>query len=110
MSTQMTMFERELGLGDPLPPYNGTDTSEAAAESIRERAPLLRQRVLNHIAAQPEGATCDEVEVATGLPHQTASARINELHRAGLIVDSGERRRTRSGRTAKVWTARKAAG
>ncbi len=48
--------------------------------------------------------TCDAVEAATGWPHQTVSARINELHeKFKCIVDSGLRDRTRHKRWAVVW-------
>jgi len=47
--------------------------------------------------------TCDEVEALGHLNHQTASPRFTELRNAGRIVDTGERRRTRSGRRATVW-------
>jgi DNA adenine methylase len=62
----------------------------------------LRARVLVEIRERC-GATCDEVEEALDLRHQTASARVNELCSDGKIVDSGERRKTRSGRAAIVW-------
>jgi predicted transcriptional regulator len=67
-----------------------------------ERA-LLRNRVLDFIGLRgADGATCDEVEQAMRLTHQTASARINELMNAGKIREGG-RRKTRSGRSATVW-------
>lgn len=78
------------------------DTSIAAAQSIAEGAEQLRARVLIEIRSC-NGATCDEVEVALELRHQTASARINELAEAGRVYDSGQRRKTRSGRQAIVW-------
>lgn len=53
--------------------------------------------------AGSSGATCFEVEQGTGLPHQTASARIRELAQAGRIQWSGTKRPTWSGRQAKVW-------
>jgi hypothetical protein len=82
-----------------------SDTSKAAAASLSaETLSRLRFEVRRFIqAAGPRGATCDEVEVGTGLSHQTASARCTELMRADLIRDSGARRRTRSGRTARVY-------
>lgn len=49
------------------------------------------------------GLTCDEVESRLQGKHQTISARVNELRDRGWIKDSGERRRTRSGRKAIVW-------
>lgn len=94
------------------PPSNGTETSDAAAESMRPCAAKIRQRVLKYIESQGlRGATCDEAEVATGLSHQTCSARFNELNKKtdqhGLeIVWSGATRPTRSGRLARIYVAR----
>lgn len=88
-------------------PHAGTDTSAAAAESMKAKAPLLRDRVYESIKARrSEGMTCDEAEVALGLSHQTCSARFNELVGRSEIVDSGNRRPTRSGRKAIVYVAR----
>lgn len=50
------------------------------------------------------GATCDEAELELGLLHQTCSARLNDLHRAGLIRITTEKRVTRTGRKAFVYT------
>ena len=65
------------------------------------------------LAKETEGATCDEVEVALDMPHQTASARINELKeddletgRPQMLYDSGKRRKTRHGQLATVWIHR----
>ncbi len=51
------------------------------------------------------GATCDEVQAALGLGRKNASARMAELAGLGRLVDSGERRTTRSAREAIVWRA-----
>ena len=82
-----------------------TDTSAAAYESLTEPTLAnLKKRVYDYIASRPQGeATCDEVEIGTGLSHQTASARVRDLVKAGLIVDTGARRPTRSGRGARVY-------
>lgn len=91
------------GLCEDIPaPSNGRDTSNEAAESIAHDASRLRRRVWTTIHAHI-GLTCDEVEVITNLRHQTASARIYELHTRGQLIDSGYRRRTRSKRLAIVW-------
>lgn len=50
-------------------------------------------------------ATCDELEERLSMTHQTASARVNELMRAGVVVAEGSRP-TRSGRRARVWRLR----
>ncbi len=111
------------------PPFvRGSETSEAAAASMKPRAAAIRERVYGVIVgAGAAGATCDEVEELLGLRHQTASARVRELVLAGRIVKAqwvttaGNaaranphlatstrvledcRRRTRSGRTANVY-------
>lgn len=91
----------------PLPAFaKDSDTSVEAAESMREAASQLRTKVLRFIVqCGVPGATCDEVEANLGMRHQTASARVNELMKARQIVDTGNRRPTRSGRKATVWRA-----
>lgn len=83
-----------------------SDTSRNAAKSIREGAAKLRERVRVAIARREHyGATCDELESLLEMRHQTCSARVHELAKVGAIVDSGERRKTRSGRKAAVYRA-----
>jgi predicted transcriptional regulator len=77
-------------------------TSRDAAKSIEDVAGKLRRAVFK-VIWESKGMTCDEVEVALGMRHQTASARVCELHQKGHIIDSGKRRPTRSGRDAIVW-------
>ena len=90
-----------------LPYATGSDTSQAAAESMKPHAPTLRHRVYQYILSQGEhGATDAEVEGATGLKHQTASARRRELEiEYGAVYLSKMRRRTGSGRLAGVYVA-----
>jgi len=49
------------------------------------------------------GATDDELEEWLDVPHQTLSARRRDAVLAGLIKDSGEKRKTRTGTPARVW-------
>lgn len=89
---------------DSAPYVKGSDTSQAAAESIAPEASQLREFVFSHIErSRGGGMTCDEVEVEAAMSHQTTSARIRELAQKGRIIDSGRRRPTRSGRMAIVW-------
>ena len=82
----------------------GSDTSEAAARSVEATAPRDQDRILASVGARhSDGMTCDELEVALGLSHQTASARVRDLVKAGRIIDSGKRRKTRTGRSAAVY-------
>lgn len=105
--------------GDPrkegaltAPYVKGSDTSKAAAESIEGDLARLESIVLQEIARRGDnGATDDEIEKATELAHQTASARRRGLVQKGLVVATRKRRATRSGRKATVWvTAQVAKG
>lgn len=102
---QMALFEAAKSDLPLRAPYaSGSDTSREAAESIEPASGTLRARVLGMIRDKgPLGMTCDEIEAESGLTHQTASARVNELMRLGAIVDSKMRRKTRSHRNAAVW-------
>lgn len=103
-------FEADMAVkreAKSVPFVKGSDTSKAAAESIGGVVDRDRILILSFIK-RVDGATCDEIEVALGLSHQTASARCSDLkNKFCLIVDSGERRKTRSGRNASVYVARK---
>jgi hypothetical protein len=95
----------QLGLFDrPAPYVRVSETSRAAATSIEPVSGTLRAIVLAFVRGRgTQGATCDEVEIALGMKHQTASARIRELAQAKLIRQASERRATSSGRSAAVW-------
>jgi hypothetical protein len=92
----------------PYTPYvPESDTSRAAAEAKAPTAETDAARVLDFIRSRgAHGATDDEAETALGMLHQNASARRRGLFLRGLVVDSGARRNTRSGRKATVWTAK----
>lgn len=77
--------------------------SELAHEHIKLSKNQVLSLVLEYITSTlHKGATCDEVERATGLSHQTCSARCSELKALGRVVDSGMRRPTRSLKMASV--------
>ena len=85
-------------------PHNNTDTSKLAAEEIKPHLGRLQSTVYSYILKQDaSGATCEEVERALNLAHQTASARIYELRHKGKLKDSGHRRLTTKNRLATVW-------
>lgn len=94
----------DLPLFSFVPYVRNSDTSRAAAESMRPHVSDLERVVLGRVMCLI-GATCDEIEIDTGLAHQTASARLKGLADKGLIKDSGARRKTRSGRAARVYVA-----
>lgn len=85
------------------PHSNGT-TSLEAAQSMAGVAKVLRDKVFNYIGAQgSNGATDDEIEVALNLQARTENPRRWELVRMGLVIETKQRRKTRSGRNAIVW-------
>ena len=98
-------------------PHNGTETSAAAAESIKPHVNTLCRRVLDCIASMPAGLTCDQAECILNLSHQTCSARFRDLASSQppsiqkLVLEDGSyaKRKTRSGRSAFVYIATEAA-
>jgi hypothetical protein len=83
---------------------DGPETMRAAAESLRGQLGRLQALVLEAVRAAGEaGMTDEELERALGLRHQSVSARRRELVLRGQLADSGDRRRTSSGRAAIVW-------
>jgi hypothetical protein len=85
-------------------PYaKGSDTSREAAESLSNTG-TLRALVLAAIRLRNgRGATDQELQEALNLPVNVQTPRRWELVNMGLVRDSGQRRKTRSGRNATVW-------
>ena len=88
-----------------VPFVGGSDTSEDAAISYEGSRAGDMMRVYKCIASSLDGMTCEEVEHFIDMRHQTASARIRDLFLDNLIFDTGVRRKTSSGRTARVYMA-----
>ena len=89
-------------------PFSREGTSEAAAEAIEPVLGKLRREVyalFQEVGA--DGATDEQVQIRLGLDGSTERPRRWELERAGLVVDSGRRRETISGRKAIVWILKK---
>lgn len=93
----------------PHPPYRKNapeGTSDKAASFIAPHAPNQRSRVFDVIRdAGAEGLTDEQGQVLTGIKVQSYTPRRRELAVAGLIRDTGERRKTASGCDAAVWVA-----
>lgn len=108
------MIERAPDLFDYVPPvrapYRGEPPSQAhsptsikAAQQIKKAIGPLHIRILAHLEKHPDGATDEEIMAALDMPGNTERPRRRELQQMGKIVDSGETRRTKSGREAVVW-------
>lgn len=76
------------------------DTQDLAWDSAKEGKQTIALMLLQTITDRP--STCDELEQLHRLSHQTCSAAVNWLMRHNLIT-SHTVRRTRSGRSARVW-------
>lgn len=99
---------------EPLPPEapklprkspKRQETSIQAHKGQKDKAPGDCAKILKYLGDHATGRTCDHVERVLRMSHQTASARIRDLSKAGKIVDSGRREKTRTGRSAICWKA-----
>ncbi len=99
-------------LFDPREPYNGMPgykvggTSQEAAEAIKPSVAYLQRAVLRAFADGGPDLTADEC--ATILMENVLSIRprFSELKEKGMIADTGQRRKNKSGRNAIVWALR----
>jgi len=78
-------------------------TSRAAWRSMADQLGHIDGCILRCVLER-HGCTCAEVEETLGLSHQTASAQIAHLSRAGILADSGAVRKNAKGRQCIVWT------
>lgn len=85
------------------PDYPLQDTSREAFIASKERKGKTQERIYKLIMNARHGKTDDELEVLTGILHQTLGPARGQLAKNGWIKDSGEKRTTRNGRKAIVW-------
>ena len=92
----MTDFAREHARSDDI------DTSHVSAERAESMA--ARHKLAIYAAIKADGPqTSDEIARKVGLlPHQVIK-RVSDLRNENAVIDSGERRQTRTGRPAAVW-------
>lgn len=91
----------------PAPCPGRAQTSvEAAAAVDPARSQTLRDRMLAIIRGREDGATRDELAALLGIPIQTVCPRVDELIHMGDVVQTADRRPTRSGRSAFILRAR----
>ena len=85
---------------------NSAPTSIAAARRIEPIVGTQRQILVEFVrGCGLDGATAQEMEVATGISGNSVRPRLVQLRRDGLIANSGRVRPTRSQRLAVVWIA-----
>lgn len=86
----------------------GSDTSAAAAKSVSKvRSKTLRKKLFEHLLQTQMdgnvGLTDEEMQRQLGMQPNTQRPRRRELVELGAVADSGQRRKTASGRSAVVW-------
>ena len=88
-----------------LPPYvRGRATSRAAAESMREDAQTLMEKLYRWGNRRgPKGWTDEESEIASERKHQSISSRRRTLYLHGRVGWTGKKRKNLTGRSANVW-------
>jgi hypothetical protein len=102
--SERTLFDYVAEVEPDPPCQRHSVTSREAAESIKPDASELRRRVLAYLRGRGEdGATDEEMQDALGMGGSTERPRRVELVEMGSVVDSGRKRKTRSGRNAVVW-------
>jgi hypothetical protein len=82
--------------------HGGAETSEAVHSAIRESKERTRRRILDFLTRRGScGATWQEISDELGIAY-ACSGRVSEMKRDGRVLESGERRLTRSGHEAFV--------
>ena len=89
-------------------------TSKIAYDSMQPTLSTRKSRILGFLRTRSKtyGATCEEIEIALSMKHQTASAAMTDMKDDESIVpvltedNRAHTRRTSTGRPAVVWTAR----
>lgn len=81
--------------------HGGNELSVEANKKAQPAKERDRGKIVDLLMHEPTGMTCDEIEVRLNLKHQTASARLTELKRDGLVFVWG-RRKTPTGSFAGV--------
>ena len=80
------------------------DTSLAAFDAQKPKIKDIHIRIMSIVDFYgSHGCTMDEICIRSKILVQTASARIRELVQADILKDSGIRRPTRTGSSARVY-------
>jgi hypothetical protein len=86
------------------PGFKAAGSSEEAAEKTAGRANVMRATVLTAFRnCYPQGRTADEIASSLNMTVLSVRPRVSELHRSGLLANTGQRRTNSSGMSATVW-------
>jgi hypothetical protein len=82
--------------------FHGGNASSVAANAATPEAPRQNDRErITALLKATGGMICEEIESRTGMPHESASARLRELKNEGTVVVLGKRKTSR-GRFAGI--------
>jgi hypothetical protein len=98
--TQPSLFDNpEVGRAR----HSDPPTAKAAARTISVER--LEKRIVELLREYPTGFTTHELSEELGIPLVSISPRMAPLKRKTLVQDSGDTRRTGTGRASIVWKA-----
>lgn len=96
----------QLSLTLTAPYVRGSATSKAAANRAQSRTHIDRSMLLTYLRkCGLEGATDEEMQLATGICGDRQRPRRGDLDKCGLICKTDRTRKTLSGNLACVWVA-----
>lgn len=87
------------------PGFKAQETSRQAAQDIKPKASILRQKVLELIRDSVFGISPDKAAAQLGESILSIRPRFSELKAKGLIVDSGRRDLTEFHKASIIWVA-----
>jgi hypothetical protein len=100
----MGKFSELAMLLDESPPsQRHSETSKAAAKSMKGKLGPLHHRILAYLESHREGSTDEQMQIELDMLPSTERPRRIELQARGRVCDSGRTTLTRSGRKAIVW-------
>jgi predicted ArsR family transcriptional regulator len=83
-------------------PYQ--ETSREAYEASKPNAGKRSAHILAYLeSCGPTGSTQDQISQDLGLLPQTVCPSLLDMENRGLLYRTGDRRKTSSGRSARVW-------
>lgn len=82
--------------------HGGAPTSREAFDSTPDEIRKEQAQRIYRLVRRRR-VTTEEASIALGMRYTTASARISELLADGFIIDCGERRPTKTGRSARLY-------
>lgn len=83
--------------------YKADGPARDAAEAQVHRVEEIRAMILDVLRASVTPLSADEIAKEIGVDFMSVRPRVSELHKMGRVRDSGQRRHSRTGRSATGW-------